>query len=117
MLNFINEQNIVKLVILLWTKYNSGIFKNNRSKNQDTSKIVRKSRKREQENIQTKEEAWTRETSKHVETRLEILQGLKYEGQERMVTGDEENEAENVGQSHELLDELFAKFDVSVGKL
>ena len=34
-----------------------------------------------------------------------------------MVAGDEENEAENVGQSHELLDELFARFDVSVGKL
>ena len=34
---------------------------------------------------------------KHVETRPEILQDLKYEGQERMVAGDEEDEAVNVG--------------------
>ena len=35
---------------------------------------------------------------KHVETRLEILQDLKYEGQERTVAGDEEDEAVNVGE-------------------
>ena len=29
---------------------------------------------------------------KHVKIRLEILQYLKYEGQERMVAGDEDNE-------------------------
>ena len=34
---------------------------------------------------------------KHVETRLEILQDLNYEGQEIMVIGDEEDEAVNVG--------------------
>ena len=35
---------------------------------------------------------------KHVETSLEILQDLKYEGQEIMVAGDKEDEAENVGE-------------------
>ena len=35
---------------------------------------------------------------KHVETSLELLQDLKYEGQERMISGDEENEAVNVGE-------------------
>ena len=35
---------------------------------------------------------------KHVETRLEILQDLKYEGQEIMVAGDKEDEAVNVGK-------------------
>ena len=35
---------------------------------------------------------------KHVETRLEILQDFKYKGQERIVTGDEENEAVKVGK-------------------
>ena len=34
---------------------------------------------------------------KHVETRLEILHNLNYEGQEIMVIGDEEDEAVNVG--------------------
>ena len=34
---------------------------------------------------------------KHVETRLEILQDLNYEGQEIMVIGDDEDEAVNVG--------------------
>ena len=35
---------------------------------------------------------------KHVETSLEILQDLKYEGQEIMVAGDKEDEAVNVGE-------------------
>ena len=35
---------------------------------------------------------------KHAETRLEILQDLKYEGQEIMVAGDKEDEAVNVGK-------------------
>ena len=34
---------------------------------------------------------------KYVETRLEVLQDLKYEGQEEMVGGDEEDEAVNAG--------------------
>ena len=34
---------------------------------------------------------------KHVETRLKILQDLRYERQERMVAGDEEDKAVNVG--------------------
>ena len=54
---------------------------------------------------------------KHVETHLEIVQDLKYEGQERTVAGDEEDEVVNAGQSHELLDEFLARFDGSVGKL
>ena len=54
---------------------------------------------------------------KHVETRLEILQDLKYEGQEIMVAGDKEDEAVNVGEWCELLDERLARFDEFVGKL
>ena len=38
------------------------------------------------------------ELEKHVKTRLEILQDLKYEGQEIMVAGDKEGEAVNVGE-------------------
>ena len=53
---------------------------------------------------------------KHVETRLEILQDLKYEGQEIMVAGDKEDEAVNVGEWCELLDERLARFDEFVGK-
>ena len=34
---------------------------------------------------------------KYVETRLEVLQDLKYEGKEEMVGGDEEDEAVNAG--------------------
>ena len=49
--------------------------------------------------------------------RLEILQDLKYEGQERMVSGDEDNEAVNVVEWYELLDERLARFDWFVGKL
>ena len=47
---------------------------------------------------------------KHVETRLEILQDLKYEGQERMVAGDQEDEAVNASEWCELLDESLARF-------
>ena len=54
---------------------------------------------------------------KYVETRLEILQDLKYEGQEEMVAGDEEDEAVNVGEQCELLYERLARFDGFVGKL
>ena len=53
---------------------------------------------------------------KHVETRLEILQDLKYEEQEIMVAGDKEDEAVNVGEWCELLDERLARFDEFVGK-
>ena len=48
---------------------------------------------------------------KHVETSLEILQDLKYERQEIMVAGDREDEAVNVGEWCELLDERLARFD------
>ena len=54
---------------------------------------------------------------KYVETRLEILQDLKYEGQEEMVAGDEEDEAVNVGEQCELRYERLARFDGFVGKL
>ena len=54
---------------------------------------------------------------KHAKTRLEILQDLKYEGQEIMVAGDKEDEAVNVGEWCELLDERLARFDGFVGKL
>ena len=49
--------------------------------------------------------------------RLEILQDLKYEGQERMVSGDEDNEAVNVVEWYELLDERLARFGWFVRKL
>ena len=35
---------------------------------------------------------------KHVATRLDTLQDLKYEGQEIMIAGDKEDEAVNVGK-------------------
>ena len=54
---------------------------------------------------------------KHVETRLKILQDLKYERQERMVAGDEEDKAVNVGGQCELLNKCLARFDRFVGKL
>ena len=54
---------------------------------------------------------------KYVETRLEVLQDLKYEGQEEMVGGDEEDEAVNVGEWCELLYERLARFDKFDGKL
>ena len=53
---------------------------------------------------------------KHVETRLEILQDLKYEGQEWLVAGDKEDEEVSVGEWCELLDERLARFDGFVGK-
>ena len=53
---------------------------------------------------------------KHVETRLEILQDLKYEGQE-MVAGDKKDVAVHVGEWYELLDERLTRFDGFVGKL
>ena len=54
---------------------------------------------------------------KHVKTRLEILQDLKHEGQEIMAAGDKEDEAVNVGEWCELLDERLARSDGFVGKL
>ena len=54
---------------------------------------------------------------KHIKTSLEILQDLKYEGQKRMVAGDEEDEAVNVGDCCELLDERLGRFDEFVRKL
>ena len=42
---------------------------------------------------------------------LEILQDLKYEGQEKMVAGDEENKAVNVVKWCELLDRRLVGFD------
>ena len=54
---------------------------------------------------------------KHVETRLEILQDLKHEGQEIMVADDKEDETVNVVQWCELLDKRLARFDGFVGKL
>ena len=54
---------------------------------------------------------------KHVETRLKILQGLRYERQERMVAGDEEDKAVNVGGQCELLNKCLARFHRFVGKL
>ena len=48
---------------------------------------------------------------KHVETLLEILQDLKYERHERMVAGDEKDEAVNIGEWCELLNECLARFD------
>ena len=54
---------------------------------------------------------------KHIEMRLEILQDLKYEGEERMVAGDVEDEAVNVSEWCEVLDERLARFDEFVGNL
>ena len=54
---------------------------------------------------------------KIVETRLEIFLDLKYEGQEMMVGSDEENEAVNIGERCESLDERLARFDGFIGKL
>ena len=54
---------------------------------------------------------------KHVGTRLKILQDLKFKGLERIVAGDEDNKAVNVGDQRELLDERLARFDGFVGKL
>ena len=46
----------MKLVIFLERKYNGKLFKNNQSKDQEASKIVINSRKREQETVGKKEE-------------------------------------------------------------
>ena len=54
---------------------------------------------------------------KNVEIRREILQDLKYEGQERMVAGDDDGEAVNVGEWCKLLDERLERFDGFLGKL
>ena len=48
---------------------------------------------------------------------MEILQDLKYEEQERVVVGNEEDEAVNVAEWCELLDEHLARFDEFVWKL
>ena len=42
---------------------------------------------------------------------MEILQDLKYEEQERVVVGKEEDEAVNVAEWCEPLDEHLARFD------
>ena len=54
---------------------------------------------------------------KYVGKRLEILQNLNYEGQERMVAGDKEDDSANVGEWCEKMDESLARFDGFVGKL
>ena len=54
---------------------------------------------------------------KHVETRLEILEKLKFEGQEIMVARDKDDEAVKVSEWCQLLDERLAIFDRFVGKL
>ena len=79
-------------------KDNDRLFNNNRSKNQKASEIVRNSRKWEQETIR-KEEYELEQNLWHVE----ILQDLKYERQERMAAGDEEDEAVNAGEWCDLL--------------
>ena len=67
--------------------------------------------------LERKKKYEVKEHLKHVETRLEIPQNLKYEGHERIVTGDEENEALNVSEWCELLDEGLARFDGFIEKL
>ena len=54
---------------------------------------------------------------KCLETCLGILEDLKYEGQERMVVGDEKDETVNVGKCCELLDERLVRSDEFVGQL
>ena len=81
----------------MWRKHNGTLFKSNRSNDQEASEIVTNSRKREQETVRKKEKLWTRETSKICWNAPGILQDLKYEGQEEMVGGDEEDEAVNAG--------------------
>ena len=96
----------------MWRKYNDRLFNDNRSKNQETSEIVRNSWKL----FERKRKCELEKHLKHVETRLEILQDLKYEGQEWLVAGDEEDEEVSVGEWCELLDERLARFDGFVGK-
>ena len=82
----------MKLAIFLERKYNGKLFKNNQSKDQEASKIVINSRKREQEAVGKKEEVWTREAPKKY---WNVPGNLKYAGQERVVAGDEEDEVVN----------------------
>ena len=82
----------MKLAIFLERKYNGKLFKNNQSKDQEASKIVINSRKREQETVRKKEEVWTREAPKKY---WNVPGNLKYEGKERVVAGDEEDEVVN----------------------
>ena len=96
----------------MWRKNNDRLFNDNRSKNQETSEIVRNSWKL----FERKRKYELEKHLKHVETRLEILQDLKYEGQEWLVAGDEEDEEVSVGEWCELLDERLARFDGFVGK-
>ena len=48
---------------------------------------------------------------KYVETYLKILQDVKYEGQEKVVAGKENNEAVNYGKWCELLNDCLPRFD------
>ena len=48
---------------------------------------------------------------KYVETYLKILQDVKYEGQEKVVAGKENNEAVNYGEWCELLNDCLPRFD------
>ena len=82
----------MKLAIFLERKYNGKLFKNNQSKDKEASKIVINSRKREQETVGKKEEVWTSEAPKKY---WNVPGNLKYEGQERVVAGDEEAEVVN----------------------
>ena len=103
--------------ILLQGKYNGGIFKNNKSKNQDASKLLEIAKNNSQRLFRLKEKGELGEYLKHVETCLELFHKLKHEGQERMVTGYDENGSVNIGNWRDLLDELLARFDGFVGKL
>ena len=84
----------------------------------EASEIVKNRSKREQETTRKKEELYELEKHlKHVETRLELLQELKYEGHERMVTGDEEDKAVMLAKCCELLNERLSRFDGKLNKL
>ena len=52
-IGFIDAENLVKLIILLWRKYKGRLFKKNWNKDREASETVRK---REQEIVRKKEE-------------------------------------------------------------
>ena len=104
----------------MWRKYNDKLFKNNQSKDQEASEIVRLLEIAENDSNKLfvrKKKYELGKHLKHVEALLEILQDWKYEGQERMVADDEEDEAVNVGKRYELLEERLAWFDGFIAKL
>ena len=82
----------MELVLLLRRKYSDRLFKNNGSKDQAASEVVRNSRKREQETVREKEEYELEKYLKHIEICLENFKIFKYEGQESMVAGDKKDE-------------------------